>query len=292
MSLIPVILPTTVAAPTFASILTSQDTYLNSLTPLSVVGSGGGSNYPVNAAFNTITVADQLNVGEGGNIVMVNDPTNLSLPAGIVFPRDANPAGLFGSVLVYDNLQSTLGVLDFTDGSYSVGALSLAALKGLSSINGVSYTGGGGTVPPDLTLSTLNVSTITNSGILTGTFSTVSVTTDGNSDNFCPWTYSIYPSTFVIHPPGNATYFGVDNTQTYVKGVDFNLYQNGLSAYNPRIVFNSGAGTAIIEANTSTSPSGVVIQSTLTTSAFSVSSINNVPPFTLAQYEALSTLAA
>jgi len=76
MSLIPVILPTTVAAPTFASILTSQDTYLNSLTPLSVVGSGGGgSNYPDvqgrDAAFSTISLGAygfiQMPIGAGTN---------------------------------------------------------------------------------------------------------------------------------------------------------------------------------------------------------------------------------
>jgi hypothetical protein len=94
----------------------------------------------------------------------------------------------------------------------------------------------------------------------------------------------------MVHPPGNATYFSVDNSQVYVKGVDFYLYQNGLSAYNPRILFNSGSGTAIIEANTPSTPNGIVIQSTLTTSAFSVSSINNAPALTLAQYQYLSSI--
>ena len=227
MSLIPVILPTTVSAPAFASILTSQDTYLNSLTPLSVIGSGGGgsSNYPANANFSTLNVSSMI--------------TSLSL--------------------------------------------------NVSSINGA-VPGGGGTVPPDLTLSTLNVSTIINTGLLTESFSTVTSLATGTSEYFCPNTYSIYPSSFVIHPPGNATYFSVDNTQIYVKGVDFYLYQNGLSAYNPRIVFNSGSGTATIEANTPGSANGFVIQSSITTSAFSVSSINNIPALTLAQYQYLSSI--
>ena len=149
----------------------SQDVYLNLTTPISVVGSGGGGSYPANANFSTLTVSDGLTVIEGANIRMANDPTNPATPAGIIFSRDANPV-VFGSVLVYDNVQSTLGVLDYANGGYSVGALSLAALKGLSSINGVSYTGS--TVPPNLTLSSLNVSSmITTSSIVTNEITAV-----------------------------------------------------------------------------------------------------------------------
>ena len=81
-------------------------------------------------------------------------------------------------------------------------------------------------------------------------------------------------------PAEGGVVFAVEPTRTYQKGADFYLYQNGVSAYNPRIVFNSGSGTATIEANTPASPSGVVIQSTLTTSALNVSSINGAIPGT------------
>jgi len=151
MSLIPVILPTTVAAPTFASILTSQDTYLNSLTPLSVVGSGGGGG------------------GSGPNIEC----------------------------------------------------------------------------------------------------STIVCNINGN----------------------NSSVFQAFNGVVASYGADLQFNANGITAYQPKIEFNYGSsGTATIRANTPGAPNGIVIQSTLTTSAFSVSSINNAPALTLAQYQYLSSI--
>ena len=151
MSLIPVILPTTVAAPTFASILTSQDTYLNSLTPLSVVGSGGGGG------------------GGGADIVCSTIVCNINGDGSAIF-RAQN--GIVNSI-----------------------------------------------------------------------------------------------------------------------GADLVFNREGIYNYQPKIIFAYGSsGGAVIEAATPPGNNGVVIQSTLTTSAFSVSSINNAPALTLAQYQYLSSI--
>ena len=106
--------------------IASQDVFLNLQTPLSVIGTGGGGG-GVN------------NVAGTGNIVNIGPTTgNVSL----------NTAGALANI-------SSLG--------FAAGG---GAITGISSINGIAYSGA---VPPNLTVSTLTVSSLAGVSSLTAT---------------------------------------------------------------------------------------------------------------------------
>jgi len=181
-----------VEAPAFASILTSQDTYLNSVTSLSVVGSGGGGAYPANPSFSTISFpsTDFLTTGvikySGGlffndlGTPVLNDFILGTNNAGGAFPVSTNlfsinsPAGNSASLVLGAGDNANAYIIASLAGDVTPGAaLNLVATGvnisslNVSSINGA-IPGTGSTVPANLNLSTLNVSSmITTSSITT-----------------------------------------------------------------------------------------------------------------------------
>jgi len=175
-----------VEAPAFASILTSQDTYLNSVTPLSVVGSGGGGGGGgANPSFSTISfpVSNQVTSGvikysgllcfndagtPVGNdfILQTADPIG-ALPVSTNNILINSPAGDSASLLLGAGDNANTYIIASLGGNYDPSAALNLVATGVNisslnvySINGVPYTGGGGTVPANLNLSTLNVSSM------------------------------------------------------------------------------------------------------------------------------------
>ena len=127
--------------------IASQDVYLNLTTPLSVVGSGGGGgSYPADASFSTINVSSMITTSS----ITTTDLVNVAVINGR--PEVGNGLDIIsaGNLNLIPSVDPTFGI--YTSGAF----LSTPALI-VSSINGATP-GGGGTVPPNLTLSTLNVS--------------------------------------------------------------------------------------------------------------------------------------
>ena len=148
MSLIPVILPTTVAAPTFASILTSQDTYLNSLTPLSVVGSGGGGGE--NPTFSTINVSSMNSGSITTDAMRVSTLTSID---GVIHITSASLSVTGGSIGCQNSVIASSAVVSQIYTDFIVPS-TLSAGAGKIEISGLN-----GTIRS--ALSTLNISSAT-----------------------------------------------------------------------------------------------------------------------------------
>ena len=337
--------PPPVEAPAFASILTSQDTYLNSVTPLSVVGSGGGgSNYPADANFSTIAVFPTQ-----GGVVFAVDPTR-TYQKGADFTLEINGLTLYLPKIIFNRENGGSGYItslyDNTDTIIIQSTLTTSALN-VSSINGA-IPGTGGTVPPNLALSTLNVSSmITTSSITSWNFVSpeepgtyikfsegslidlhanggdisltglgcyvncplvTSTITVSSINGAIPGTGGSYPadanfSTINVASVINAAsvHAGTLTDVSFIYGlpvggtaliIDNTAYGGG------HINLNIGAvGAFGVYANSPYFSTNLInvssIQSReLSTFTLNTSSISGVPVFTLAQYQALSTLAA
>jgi hypothetical protein len=259
--------PLSVEPPAFPGAGLSQDVYLNSITPLTVIGSGGGGG-GANPSFSTITVADQLTVIENANISSLNVSSIQATSIVGDFLNGVNT--LFGrgrgQGLTIDNSQGIGGgniniITDTTGNTFGIYAttafLSTSALY-VSSINGA-VPGDGGTVPPDLTLSTLNVSTITSPTGVNKILGSLDMT---GGD---------------IGAINTISATSAELTQLFIDSIN----PKTLATESITICGNNYLSTLIIDSAVVNISNNLI-----------VSSINSVPIFTLAQYQALSTLAA
>jgi hypothetical protein len=199
-------------SPAFVGAGLSQDVYLNSATPLTVIGSGGGGSLPATASFSTVILAPPNTYVEGlilDNTAGGNDGAQILFKTATADP-DFTMFYDFGADAVSIRKYTTGNVLPLLDG-----ALKVAALVNVSTINGV--VPGGGAVSPELTLSTLNVSSFAiTSSIVTNEITAVASLT-------------IQPAVNVniLASSGNAQLASVNLDTTINSGRATNIYSSG-----------------------------------------------------------------
>ena len=261
--------------------IASQDTYLNTTTPLSVIGTGGGSG-GVN------------NVFGGANLSTVGATTGDVTLA--LLPNVANLSSLSfsagGSITGVSTINGVVPGAAVVPGNLLVSTLTVGAstISGVSTINGVPYVAGGA-VPANLTASTLtlggaasisNVSSIGFGGasIFTSTvqgLSTLYIERTGSNNSIGDIVFSqdAGPRSIV------QVRAGLPNAVTYSQ----------VAVANDRVEV-AGLSTVYIVAPQSVEILGPTSISTLNAAAVNVSSINSAayPPAALPN-ATLSTLA-
>jgi hypothetical protein len=248
--------------------IASQDVYLNLTTPISVIGSGSGpAPLPANAVFSTISfpVSNQLTQGviNYNRLLSFNDSgTSVRNDFFLGTTGATGALPLSTNYLLMNSPSGTSASLALSAGddanTYIIASLGGDFLSG-SALN---------LIATGVNISSLNVSSINASSALNIMGSTITTSGTNSLQLAANNSLSVGVPTQSINFDNNLSTINISSTAPVkfsAVGINLGLIQN--TTYGPDI-------------------------GTVTISSINTSIISGVPVFTLAQYQALSTLAA